>query len=349
MLKLVVVVCGDNQRLTEYVHILQKGLYDFAKQYDFLLYNTNNIYSAEGNFDALKKNSRFYFSSKKDTIVEYWGIIASKNLRTYYSRWFEDKADDALFNKTMTYNKDNLSSLLNKWINNSINPKNSNLFDFRIKYQYSKEEDKDVCLVEFSLNSSELYPAPKDVFRNIIVKIDKLFSDVFISAYVTDEQIDIGDAHYQIYHYNINLLDSKILDVGYMVYVSKNIEKANSFDINVALSQYIINSLSNGALYEHKGTIDKLEDSNKVDDLLFNELIIPRYRVFNWSDICKRKCFSISVCELVSIYYDAYSPNDPTIVFSYGYNHNELDNLPMLFDMRFRERHNVKELIGDTV
>lgn len=345
MLKLVVVGCGKSPRLTKYVNMLQNDLHCFAKQYGFFTYNTNKIYSSEGNFDALKKASRFYFPSRQDTSTEYWGIVGDANLFTYYSRWFKEKVDSLASNIVVSYNNTNLKKLVNEWLDNPICVKNSCLFDLKIKYQYIKRNDQDACLAEVSLNNSGLYPIPEDVFLNIIVKLDEFFSDVFMSAYVTDEPTDIRDAFYQAYHYNIDLLDSKILDVGYMLYVSRNIEKANSFEMNDGFSQYTANLLSNGTLYKRKKTIDNFEDFNNADDLILDRIVIPRYRVFNWSDLCYCKFFSISVCELISVYYDAYSPNDPTVVFSYGYSPNQLDDLPMLYDLVCQERYTVKGLI----
>lgn len=348
MLKLTVVSCGNRQRVTEYVRALKNDLYCFSKQYDFRVYSTNKIYSSETDVDVLKKRSRFSFPTHKDVTAEYWGIIGDANLSMYYARWFSKENVPFIPNKRIAYNKDNLKRLVNEWCDGADGVESFDLFDLRVKYQYYTDDNKDICLFEISLNDRDNYPNPKEVFRKLIIKMDKCYSDVFMSACVVHERTDLVNAHYQVGRYDLNLLDSKILGTGYMMYVSKKIETHNGFEGKNGFEQYTNSTLLNGTLCMRKGEWANYGVLCDSIDSVFYKMVIPQYRVFNWSDICNQKHFRVSASELVSVYYDKYSPNDPTVVFSYGYSCYQLNNLPILCGLMCQERYSVKELFEST-
>lgn len=346
MLKLVLVGCGNTQRLTEYVHALRGELLHIVQQNGIRIYNAKTLWKAEADSELLKKSSRLCFSTKDDTVVEYWGVT-NKDLSDLYSRWFIEKPDydtDAI-RPRQYYTKANLMNLVKEWLYLPVCQKNSAIYDLNIKYQYIKQgvEGKDACIMQLSVNENELFQTPIVLFKDLIVKSDEAFPDVFSSAYVANEEDDFK----QHLRYDEAMLGTKILDSGYMLYVSEYIDRINDFNMAENPGQYTANELTNGTLYSYKGKIDELNNLNS-SDVVFNKIKIPKYRVFSWSDLCVLRRFTLSIYEIISVCYDPYSPSDPMIVFSYGYTPDRLDILTMttLGLSKWQKRYNIKEELG---
>lgn len=66
MLKLVLVGCGNTQRLTEYVHALRGELLHIVQQNGIRIYNAKTLWKAEADSELLKKSSRLCFSTKDE-------------------------------------------------------------------------------------------------------------------------------------------------------------------------------------------------------------------------------------------------------------------------------------------
>lgn len=342
MLKLVLVGCGKSQRMKEYIGVLQNELRYFAKQYGFLIYNTGKLYRAEGNINALKK-SRFCLSGKSE--IEYWGITADADIPTYYYRWFEEKPDEGVISKPMVFNIQNLRKLVSQMTGNTVDVENSRLYDLKVRYQCIETIYNNVCITEIHLNDNKSYPTPKTIFCNMITKMDECCPDIFKSAYVADESTSLTASFYNDFRYNPDLLDSKILDSGYMVYVSGKIEEKSGLENKNDCNKYTIARLSNGVLYTLNDTVVEQEGLNQLSKLIFDNILIPRYRMIQWSALCINKVFSLSASELVSVYYNKYSVYNPTIVFSYGYNAAQLDEIFKCYNKKCLERHTVEELL----
>lgn len=347
MLKFVLVGCGNKGRLEKYVCMLQKELRYFIKQHGLRVYNMKKIQRAETNVKLLNKSSNFYFPTNKATTIEYWGVVENVSMDELYSCWFSDVSDsNVTLNRNMPYDRTRMELLIKDSYSSAENLEKSAMFDFKILYRYENLEDKDLCIIELVLSSRMQLQEFVSYFEDIIVGLDRSFTDVFLSAYTTDESADFTEAQFQYYHYNYDLLEFKIVDIGHMFYVCNRIEMLNDLCITEVMQQYTVKELLNGKLYEHR-SYDVCNCALKKSSIsVFDKIRMPKYRVFNWSDLCKCERLYVSVDELISIYYDFYSPNDPTVVFSFGYTYEQIDSLPMLVGLVCQERYYVKEIIN---
>ena len=223
---------------------------------------------------------------------------------------------------------------------------NSSLCDLDIDYECrSLTNAKNVCTVKISLNSSEKYQPPIDFFRGIIENSDRDFGEVFLSAYITQtlpKDLDVaGDIRYQP-----ESLESKIIDTGYMFYVSEKIKKENGLSETENCKDYIAKKLLNGDLYRYTGEIQNVYNAwSTAADSAIAELLIPRYRHLSWRSFCGFEEYPISEKEQLSIYYSSDFPTCPEFIFSYGYTSEQLDMQFADFYTKKIERYNIKDLL----
>lgn len=347
MFKLVLVGCGDSNRFGQYIQMIQAEISFFIKQQNFRVYDTKRLLKAETDVNLLKRNSKLSFQTSKDTTQEYWCVDNRLDYIDLHSRWFSSVSnDDVILNKPMPYSRSRMVSLIKEWIVCSNNCTDSLIYDSKIKYCYKKvDNEKNLCVIEWLLNENEM--CPMEIFQSLLIKLDEYFPDVFLSAYITDRFTQVEDIYFHHIHFDYNLIASKIIDIGYVFYVCKKIEQINGIYESDNLELFIKKTLSNGTLYTYEGMSDKCNYC--LDDLVISfleKVKIPNFCVLNWSHLCNRKVIPLSTNELVSVYHDCYSPKDPVIVFSFGYNSNQLNNLPMLYDLNCKERYSVKDIVS---
>lgn len=348
MLKLVLVSCGNTQRLEQYVKILKCEFSSFIKQHNFRFYDTEKISRAEADINLLNKNSNISFSTKKFVQKEYWGVNSDIDICDLYSRWCSSLGWGNMPSvKKPSYSRNHLISLVKKWLSYKYSQENCDDFDLRIEYNYQNlDKTKDLCIVEWELNQNIHCQNPIEEFKKIIVKLDELFNDVFLSAYITDKNENINDQFFDHTQFDYDLIESKVLDIGYAFYCNHSIENINNFHISEDLHQYDVNELLNGTLYVYEGRFEEYISSlKKIPFSAFDNIRMPKYRVFDWSNLCLRKNLIASADELISIYYDRYSPNDPVVIFSYGYDYSEVLKLPVLNYELCIDRFFVKEIL----
>ena len=240
MLKLVLVGVGDNHALKQYTDMLKEKIQGFVKQNNFRFYNCDRISRAEADPSLLKRNSPLFFPIKSCDFRSYWGVRGDTDIPELYTRWLAPHSpDDVLrswfeevskhFNqKIPAYDKSYMISRIRKLHESFLQETgNSSLCDLDIDYECrSLTNTENVCTVKISLNSSEKYQPPIDFFRDIIENADRDFGEVFLSAYITQtlpKDLEVaGDIRYQP-----ELLESKIIDTGYMFYISEKIKKEN--------------------------------------------------------------------------------------------------------------------------
>lgn len=358
MLKLVLVGVGDNQALKQYTDMLKEKIQGFVKQNNFRFYNCDRISRAEADPSLLKRNSPLSFPIKSCDFRSYWGVRGDTDLSELYTRWLAphspydvlrswfEEVSQHLNQKIPAYDKSYMISRIRKLHESSLQETgNSSLCDLDIDYEcWSLTNAENVCTVKISLNSSEKYQPPIDFFRGIIENSDRDFGEVFLSAYIIqtlpkDLEVD-GDIRYQP-----ESLESKIIDTGYMFYVSEKIKKENGLSETENCKDYIAKKLLNGDLYT----------CIKEDPCVYNfwtaitesslaKILIPRYRTIWWSSFCELEEYPISEKEQLSLYY----PNkmkDVYLVFSYGYTSEQLDIQFADFCTKKIERYNIKDLL----
>lgn len=348
MLQLVLVGTGDDKRLAEYVNVLRKELAGFVKRYSFRIYSTNTLHRAETKIELPEKGSRLSLRTGKDTDIGYWGVAGDVSIADLHSRWFGPLPGrhPAGIETIPYYSKANMRYLVHKWLAFPHRQENSSVFDLELDYKYIERDSEDACIVKLKLNESVFYPDPIIYFRSIISKLDSDFADVFLSAYVTTRMADFSaDYDYKL-RYDLDMIDTKILDIGLLFYVSRCIDKANNFNRLEDLELFKVSEQKNGTLYACNGNV---EDFNRVlsstDVLSFSKIIIPKYWICSWYELCTCEWFPMAAGQMVSVYNDRFHPANPDIVFSCGYTPDQLDHLPGLRDMSCQARYQAKELM----
>lgn len=359
MLKLVLVGVGDNHALKQYTDMLKEKIQGFVKQNNFRFYNCDRISRAEADPSLLKRNSPLFFPIKSCDFRSYWGVRGDTDIPELYTRWLAPHSpDDVLrswfeevskhFNqKIPAYDKSYMISRIRKLHESFLQETgNSSLCDLDIDYECrSLTNTENVCTVKISLNSSEKYQPPIDFFRDIIENADRDFGEVFLSAYITQtlpKDLEVaGDIRYQP-----ELLESKIIDTGYMFYISEKIKKENGLSETENCRDYIATKLLNGDLYTYTGAIQNVYNAwSAVADSAIIKLLVPRYRHISWRSFCGFEEYPISEKEQLSIYYSSDFPTCPEFVFSYGYTPEQLDMQFADYYTEKTERYNIKDFL----
>lgn len=180
-----------------------------------------------------------------------------------------------------------------------------------------------------SLNNSDFYPKPIEIFQSILVKLDALSDGVLTSAYVTDEPAVPGAA---LPHYfdDYELLENKVLDVGYAFYFCRRIGELNDVNETGDLKQYSVKKLKNGTLYVFNGAPEDYNYCSACSDIPFlGKIKIPSYRFLDWPSLCRKKEVPFSSDGIVSVCYPQFPPytRDPEIFFSSGYTLDKLEKM----------------------
>lgn len=343
MLKLGIIGCGNN-RIRQFASILQDELRDFVKQHNGHIYDLKTLYRAEVFPELLKKNARLTFSTNKDVNREYWGIINTVDYVSLHSRWFSSRIqDENILNKPMYYSK----SYLLTWIKSVYGlpemSDQSSLYDFKIAYHYEKLDEMDeLCIIELYMNDNLRYINPFEIFKRLVTKLDTTFPDDFVSAYMKKT-----NSESPCVRFDSNLLNWKVRDGGYAFYICSRIKAFNGISPTDDSITYVENKLCNGSLYQFNGELDDFNYRSNISSSLslLEKTLVPNYIVFNWTDLSEHKISSLPIYDTVSVYYDRYSPKDPTIVFSFNYTYQQLDNLPILYDLICQERYNIRDII----
>lgn len=348
MLNLVLVSYGDKKRIAQFASLIQNKFNQLISENNGNVYDLNTLWKAESNICLLRIKGKLDFPTKKYIEKEYWGTLGRTNYDDLYSRWFSSNTDEESFcAQSISYCQTNLVSLLKRMF---VTPKRKGktlLYDVRVRYQYGEtDNDKTFCIIELCLNQSLCSFDFLGFSQHLIHVLDETFSDVFVSAYITNNiKYPVSNLSL-LKEFDANVLDSKILGVEYSFYMHNSIKALNSHYNCVESTNYRIKKLSNGIQYVFNGDVLEFESaSNKPATVFFKSILIPAYRVFNWSDLCELKESFSEIPEMVSVYYDSHSPTDPTIVFSSGYTISQLDNLPMLNDLRPWKHYQTNHII----
>lgn len=348
MLNLVIVGCGNKLKLVEFVSAIRNGLKPFINEGDNI-YDLNTLYKAESSPEHLKKKGILKFPTHKDIKKTYWGLIAPIDYDGIYSNWFSSlKYSYDFLMQDFYYSEQNLLGLLKKIFFFETAKKEMLPCDFIIQYEYGiLPMEKSFCIVELQFSDDAVcsnFSSVINQFQKLIVALDELYSDVFTSAYVTNNANSAIDTLDLMPKIDFVALESKILGVEYSFYISKKLLQSNATQpqLNTFSTTWHVNGIqytSNSSFNEFNYHLSEQELSSLGD------LIMPSYGVYNWSDLCKTRKQYMKRPEMISIYYDKYSPTDPIVVFSSGYTPEDLDVLDEVSDLSIQSRYKLKDII----
>lgn len=342
MLNFTLISSGECSRQKEYVTALRHHLNSLIKNHGFLIYNLNA--DLETNDKILQKGSRLILPTKKEVCSEYWGIKKDADIYKYRSLWCDSHLDYYVPSKSeFYYNKSNLNNLIKEWKENG-KFEDDPLYDLGIEYQYIQLSNGTVTILELYINEISTNEMYTEIFKNLIIELERDFSDVLLSAYITNNLKNLKEEFNQSYRYDRDLLNSKILDTGYMMYISESIKNTNNFDDKQIENQYHSKLLTNGTLYTYIDGYNSFVGNKESVDLLFKEMIIPKYELFNWSSLCNFKSFPIYRYDMISVCYsNNIFDNEACLLFSFGCTYEQINDIIMVRDMHCQERYAIKK------
>ena len=318
MSSLYIVGCGK-ENFQSFISFLQIELRAFMVKHNATFYNLKTLWKAEAIPHMLKKNARFILPSNKDATCDYLGFFNVNDWDALYSKLFSPKEtnESSVFQRKY-YTLSNLKSLLKEFEATSLqNDSKYFPYDFQITYHSETICDSNkLCIIEIEINSVSLDAI--DFFHYIVSKLDDLFPDVFLSACLDDPY----NPNFTL-QFDIEMLKKRILNIGKACYVSNALTLAENIDDVSIIQQYDIAQMKNGTWYTVRD--DRIQTYCEKTQL--NNLLLPHYCVTDWSDLSIQKHFPIHCFDTISIYYDKYSPFDPTIIFSRGYNPKQISIL----------------------
>lgn len=337
MLSLSIIGYGEN--IQTFVAFLQAELRAFIKQNSAYIYNLKTLWKAESSVELLKKSSRLILRSDKDADCEYWGILSVDDWNALHSKFFSSIAlDEECCNRQINYTSSHLKSILQRYAMKSSEDIIEDLpYDFRVTYRYEKNIDlSELCILKITTKLSVIDAL--EPFRKMISKLDALFPNIFLSAYIDDAK----DESHKL-HFENEMLKYKIIDTGKAFYICNNIKEVNKITSADESGLNLKHHLSNGTFYVLPDDYNK--DSCNIS--LIDKILLPHYIVLNWSDFASNTELQLPFFDTLSIYFDRYSPSDPTMVFSCGYVPKQLDALPMIYDLICQKRYFQKDILTE--
>ena len=308
MSSLYIVGCGK-ENFQNFISFLQIELREFMIKHNASFYNTKTLWKAESIPQLLKKNSRFILPSNKDATCEYWGFFSVDDWDALYSKlFFPKETNESSGFQRKYYTLSNLKSLLKEF---EAATNDSKVFSYDIKITYNSEITSDsnrICIIEIEIDSVEL--DVMEFFHYVVSKLDDLFPDVFLSAYIDDSY----DLNFSL-QFDREMLTKRILNIGKSCYISNALTLAENIDDTSIIQQYKVTRMKNGAWLTARDDCRGV----KCDKTPLNHLLLPLYYVTDWSNLSIQKHFPIDCFDMISIYFNKFSIFVPTLIFSRGY------------------------------
>ena len=337
MSSLYIVGCG-NENMHTFIALLQSEIKAFIKQNNASFYNLKTLWKAETSTELLKRNAHVVLPFD-DANREYWGFFNVEDYDTLYSVLFSSVqiAKSNYFNQEY-YTLSHLKSLLKQTVTPSMSNGSLPPYDFRIVYHSESINDSErMCTLKIDINATCLDAF--DFYQHIVYKLDSFSPNAFLSACIDDSSIHDFD-----FKFDSEMLTKRIINTGKAFYVSNDLGMVNIFTNETILQQYVLSQMSNGTWFIQS---DVRMETN-YDRIKLNDLLIPQYMVVNWSDLSNQMYLRVTDFDTISVYYDKYSPMDPTLIFSRGYSSIQLDCLSKeLGDLILQEQYPANVLLAN--
>ena len=337
MSSLYIVGCGK-EKMHSFINLLQNEIKKFIKQNNASFFNLKTLWKAEVSYELLKKNTRVVLPFA-DSDQEYWGFFHINDYDSLYSLLFSSPQNvSSDYSKQERYTTSNLKSLLKQIVTPFASRSSPPPYDFRILYHSELINGFErVCTLKVDINDT--YLNAFDFFQHIVYELDSFSPGVFLSAYIDNSYTCNFD-----FKFDNEMLTKRIVNTGKAFYVSNNLEMMNSSTDETILQGYVSSPMSNGMWFTKR---DISMDPN-YHTIKLNNLLIPQYMVVNWSNLSNQMYLRVTDFDTISVYYDKYSPMDPTLIFSRGYSSIQLDCLSKeLGDLILQEQYPENVLLSN--
>ena len=338
MSSLYIIGCGKGNMHT-FISLIQDELKAFIKQNNASCYNLKTLWKAETSAELLKKNSHIILPFD-DATREYLGFFNVKDWDALYTVLFSSTIDESNYNrKHEYYSASRLKSLLKQIVHPFMSGVSfPHPYDFSIVYHNELINDSEImCTTKIDIDSECLDDFA--FFEHFVYKLDTFSPDVFLSAYIDDSYIINFD-----FKFHSEMLTKRIINTGKAFYVSNNLKMMNTITNETILQQYVLSHMSNGTWFVQD---DRCMQTN-YDPIKLNDLLIPQYMCVNWTNLSNQTYLHETDFDTISVYYDKYSPTDPTLIFSRGYSSIQLDCLSKeLGDLVLQEQYAANILLAD--
>lgn len=337
MSSLYIVGCGKENMQT-FIALLQNEIKAFIKQNNASFYNLKTLWKAEASTELLKKNTRIVLPFD-DADQEYWGFFHVDDYDALYSVLFSSPQNTSSdYSKQERYTTSHLKSLLKQIVTPFASRSSLPPYDFRILYHSELINGFErMCTLKVDIDDTCLNTF--DFFQHVVYELDTFSPDVFLSAYIDNSYTCNFD-----FKFDNEMLTKRIVNTGKAFYVSKDLDVMNSSTNETILYGYVSSPMSNGVWFTQRD----ISMNPNYNTIKLNNLLIPQYMVVNWSNLSNQICLRVTDFDTISVYYDKYSPADPTLILSRGYSSIQLDYLSKeLGDLVLKEQYPADILLDD--
>ena len=327
MLSLCLVGSGKED-LREFISYIGKEFNNFAKETNAHVYSESRIDRAEFDKELLSKSTSMSFPLGNRSRV-YYGAFDVEDIDALHSHLYSmpdmNTREDIWFFRSDRsrecveyYSPARLRNHILRLSDMSRYTPDKHLLDFEIKYKCHSFDGYDLCSFEISADkepeSFDLYK----YFEGIITSLDSRYPNQFLSAYIGDVYAE-GERVVS----DFEMLATKLPDTQKAFYVSQKLKDTNGITEKDNDGYASATELSNGTYYV------PFSRDGGIENELLNKLIIPHCVFISWSKISTIDSYWLSHFDTVMICYDGEF--DPTIIFSFGY---EAEQLNELFECR---------------
>lgn len=308
MLNMTLIGFGKKDSVYRFLQEAKNRIIRYTSAFPVVLYSEAVLAAGESEPEKLNKNATIRLS--KDTFSRrYYGFLDSTTVEKRYRHLYVSK-EHFLSSKCGYYSRQALTRVIHQRFDSEPIDPEDNFCDLEIRFTYEMLDNGEAFaevifrVRDAMLNSGVENEAVK--LRDMIEDLDSNCPDALSSAYVS---VGFPIAHTRIYpDYDSLLCQNHILGAEWYVYVNRRIHPEFT-----GIEAYV-ERLKNGFSYTAKVPIN---DFRVTDfDGVLDELLVPAVGIYSWSELCCGNWRLSYLPKFISVFYDPWSPTDPTVVLS---------------------------------
>lgn len=334
-INLVVVAHGDIQTVHQLLLYVKQQLAKHLKPLPIVYYSDRTLDQAEGEPHLLQsKRNPSLRVSRNSFLREYIGFTNCYGLDELYNRLYLSSGPSEYTVNYSYYTPNELSKILHKYFNSEENETGKTFGDLVINLKHTVLDfGQSYAYISYQINE-ELIRDNIHSYLNwshsLIASLDSSFSNVFQSAYISLNYPDVPITHTRVYNeYDFSLCNRYLLGAEWYIYLGKSISEYLCGDVRDRIAPFAsVKELQNGLTCTANGSVFSFNDvlRTKISHI-FKDLLIPSFSVYNWSDLHNLEWNVNYMPQVINVYHDPYAKHNPTVVFSFHCNIDEITDL----------------------
>lgn len=299
------------------------------------LYNQRTLDLAEAKPELLRNGTQMPLRITRGTAnKEYIGFLNNVDRDKLYKYLYATPADlSGTFQRPPLYSQNNLTRVINEKLGTTESDTDGLLGDLEVRFnQDFCGQGKLYVRIEYKISEMLIKSFPYHVnwFRCFVEEMDVQFPDALKTAYISFNSPQMPLVHERVYDsYNIRLVESKALGTEWYGYFNKSIAEHIGLSAYQELAELTqITQMQNGISYVATKDIVLFDAAlRKKISYILKDILMPAFGVYDWSRLCRQQWRVNYLPQNVVVYHDAYTPGDPTVVFSFNYDTDQLIEL----------------------